>query len=77
MYLYACHDISLMPMLTSLKAFDNRWPPYCSDLTFELWQDKAGKHWVNLLYRDEVAVLDFLNVDIRFFLYYKPIIMEV
>jgi len=34
----------------ALGCYDNEWPPYASDVTFELYEDAAGKHWVKVRY---------------------------
>uniref|UniRef100_F7EFL7 Lysophosphatidic acid phosphatase type 6 n=1 Tax=Monodelphis domestica TaxID=13616 RepID=F7EFL7_MONDO len=56
LYLYATHDVTLMPLLITLGIFDHKWPPYAADLIIELYQHKKSKDWfVRLLYNDKVS----------------------
>eukprot|EP00055_Hartaetosiga_balthica_P005346 m.15541 g.15541 ORF g.15541 m.15541 type:complete len:461 (-) comp4489_c0_seq1:1167-2549(-) len=60
MYLYSCHDTTILPLLVFFNAFDKpEWPPYSSELIFELYQDQENeKEWyVRLLYRGSVYKL--------------------
>jgi acid phosphatase len=34
-----CHDTTIAALLTSLGAFDEKWPPYTSSVAFELFKD--------------------------------------
>lgn len=55
LYLYAAHDVTLMPLLIILGIFDHKWPPFAVDLTMELYQHRESKEWfVQLYYRGEV-----------------------
>ncbi|XP_007528735.2 lysophosphatidic acid phosphatase type 6 [Erinaceus europaeus] len=57
MYLYATHDVTLIPLLMSLGIFDNKWPPFAVDLTMELYQHQKSKEWfVQLYYHGEEQV---------------------
>uniref|UniRef100_A0AC11DJM8 Acid phosphatase 6, lysophosphatidic n=1 Tax=Ovis aries TaxID=9940 RepID=A0AC11DJM8_SHEEP len=52
LYLYAAHDVTLMPLLITLGIFDHKWPPFAVDLTVELYQHRESKEWfVQLYYR--------------------------
>ncbi|XP_040318424.1 lysophosphatidic acid phosphatase type 6 isoform X4 [Herpailurus yagouaroundi] len=54
LYLYAAHDVTLMPLLIILGIFDHKWPPFAVDLTMELYQHQESKEWfVQLYYRGE------------------------
>ncbi|XP_053070681.1 lysophosphatidic acid phosphatase type 6 isoform X4 [Acinonyx jubatus] len=54
LYLYAAHDVTLMPLLIILGIFDHKWPPFAVDLTMELYQHRESKEWfVQLYYRGE------------------------
>ncbi|XP_004647886.1 lysophosphatidic acid phosphatase type 6 [Octodon degus] len=54
LYLYAAHDVTLMPLLMALGTFDHKWPPFAADLTIELYQHKESKEWfVQLYYHGE------------------------
>ncbi|KAL2771915.1 lysophosphatidic acid phosphatase type 6 isoform 2, partial [Daubentonia madagascariensis] len=55
LYLYAAHDVTLMPLLITLGIFDHKWPPFAVDLTMELYQHQESKEWfVQLYYHGEV-----------------------
>ncbi|VFV20556.1 lysophosphatidic acid phosphatase [Lynx pardinus] len=57
LYLYAAHDVTLMPLLIILGIFDHKWPPFAVDLTMELYQHRESKEWfVQLYYRGEEQV---------------------
>lgn len=57
MYLYATHDVTLLPMLLALGIFDNKWPPFAVDLTMELYQHQESKEWfVRLSYNGKEQV---------------------
>ncbi|XP_008584870.1 PREDICTED: lysophosphatidic acid phosphatase type 6, partial [Galeopterus variegatus] len=57
LYLYAAHDVTLMPLLMTLGIFDHKWPPFAVDLTMELYQHQESKEWfVQLYYHGEVQV---------------------
>ncbi|NP_001072736.1 lysophosphatidic acid phosphatase type 6 [Xenopus tropicalis] len=54
LYLYAAHDVTLIPLLMALGIFNKKWPPYASDLTLELYQHRPSKEWfVRLNYNGE------------------------
>ena len=57
MYLYSCHDSTLMSLLLVLGCFDDKWPPYAADLAFELYEDEEEEHWVKIRYCGEVRSL--------------------
>lgn len=58
MYLYATHDVTLLPMLLALGIFDQKWPPFAVDLTMELYQHQESKEWfVQLSYNGKVRSL--------------------
>ncbi|XP_020754283.2 lysophosphatidic acid phosphatase type 6 isoform X1 [Odocoileus virginianus] len=50
LYLYAAHDVTLMPLLITLGIFDHKWPPFAVDLTMELYQHRESKEWFVQLY---------------------------
>ncbi|XP_006861753.1 PREDICTED: lysophosphatidic acid phosphatase type 6 [Chrysochloris asiatica] len=57
LYLYAAHDLTLMPLLIALGIFDHKWPPFAADLTMELYQHQESKEWfVRLYYHGEEQV---------------------
>ena len=51
-HMFSCHDTTIFPMLLAMGAFDGRWPPYASDLCFELYRDEksVNDHYVRVLY---------------------------
>jgi Histidine phosphatase superfamily (branch 2) len=55
MYLYSCHDSSLVPLLIAMGCYDNKWPPYTADITFELYEDAERQRWVNVSYCGKVC----------------------
>lgn len=60
LYLYAAHDVTLMPLLMVLGIFDHKWPPFAVDLTMELYQHRKSKEWfVQLYYHGEVRPLQW------------------
>ncbi|KAJ2725506.1 hypothetical protein GGI07_001262 [Coemansia sp. Benny D115] len=56
---YSGHDSTVMPMLAALKAsnHDMLWPPYASNLVFELWRKNDGNRVVRVLYNGRVLRL--------------------
>ncbi|MBZ3875398.1 Lysophosphatidic acid phosphatase type 6 [Sciurus carolinensis] len=57
LYLYATHDVTLIPLLMTLGIFDHKWPPFAVDLTMELYQHQESKEWfVQLYYNGEEQV---------------------
>ncbi|XP_066111280.1 lysophosphatidic acid phosphatase type 6 isoform X1 [Saccopteryx bilineata] len=50
LYLYAAHDVTLMPLLMALGIFDHKWPPFAVDVTIELYQHQESKEWFVQLY---------------------------
>ncbi|XP_015487796.1 lysophosphatidic acid phosphatase type 6 isoform X1 [Parus major] len=58
LFLYASHDSTLIPLLLALGTFDNKWPPYASDVILELYQHRRSKEWfVRVSYRGEEQVV--------------------
>ena len=60
MLLYAGHDTTIMPILTSLGYDMQNWPPYLSNVIFELWE-RDGQHLVRVLYNLEPITLPESN----------------
>ncbi|KAJ8900915.1 hypothetical protein NDN08_000214 [Rhodosorus marinus] len=53
--IYSGHDTTLIPMLLSLNAFDEKWPEYSANLVIELLRSRAtGEPLVRFLYNDQV-----------------------
>ncbi|XP_061185295.1 lysophosphatidic acid phosphatase type 6-like [Saccostrea echinata] len=58
LYLYSAHDSSLMALLLALKLDDKHWPPFASDLLFELYQcNNTKQYYVIVRYNGEAVVL--------------------
>ncbi|XP_038613661.1 lysophosphatidic acid phosphatase type 6 [Tachyglossus aculeatus] len=58
LYLYAAHDVTLVPLLMALGIFDRKWPPYAADLALELYQHQESREWfVRLSYLGEEQVV--------------------
>ncbi|XP_075053403.1 lysophosphatidic acid phosphatase type 6 isoform X2 [Mixophyes fleayi] len=58
LFLYATHDVTLIPLLIALGIFDQKWPPYAADLTFELYQHRPSNEWfARLNYNGKEQVL--------------------
>ncbi|KAK7202670.1 histidine phosphatase superfamily [Myxozyma melibiosi] len=70
--LYGSHDTTIASLLCALDAFDNKWPPFTSDLTFELFAKPSPSspssspssspknprdYYVRLSYNDEILHL--------------------
>lgn len=47
--LFACRS-TVMPLLASLGLDLTHWPPYLSNLVFELWELPSGEHAVKVMY---------------------------
>ncbi|KAJ1736236.1 hypothetical protein LPJ61_000020 [Coemansia biformis] len=57
--LYSGHDSTVWPLLAVLGA-DNRstiWPPYASNLIFELWKKQDGQRVVRVIFNGQVLKL--------------------
>ena len=39
LWLTACHDTTILPLLTAMGGFNEKWPPLCSYIAFELYRD--------------------------------------
>ncbi|XP_040278955.1 lysophosphatidic acid phosphatase type 6 [Bufo bufo] len=49
LFLYATHDVTLIPLLMAFGVFDQKWPPYAADITLELYQHRPSKEWFTRL----------------------------
>ncbi|XP_062595111.1 lysophosphatidic acid phosphatase type 6-like [Saccostrea cucullata] len=62
LFLYSAHDSSLMALLLALKLDDKHWPPFASDLLFELHQcNNSKEYYVIVRYNGEAVVLPKLK----------------
>ncbi|ELU12450.1 hypothetical protein CAPTEDRAFT_222428 [Capitella teleta] len=57
LYLYSCHDTTLIPVLVSLGCFDNKWPNYAADIVFEVYEDNEKKNWIKVVYEGKEQIL--------------------
>ncbi|XP_075449649.1 lysophosphatidic acid phosphatase type 6 [Ascaphus truei] len=58
LFLYAAHDVTIIPLLMALGIFDKKWPPYAADLTLELYQHQLSQEWfARLTYNGEEQVV--------------------
>ena len=54
-YLYTCHDSTIVPLLKSLGIFDGAWPPYCSSVEFDLFENQSVEKFVTVSYCGKVS----------------------
>jgi acid phosphatase len=50
--LFSGHDTTIAPLVSLLGNFDGFWPPYASNLVFEL-SEENGNHFVRVFYNDK------------------------
>ncbi|ORY98625.1 histidine phosphatase superfamily [Syncephalastrum racemosum] len=63
--IYSGHDTTVAPLLIILGGFNNRWPPFCSAILFELYKGKSKswnplkktEHYVRVRYNEKVLEL--------------------
>ena len=55
LHLFSGHDTTLVPLLKGIGAWNDVWPPYSSDLAFELYEDSSGDHLVKIVYNGQVV----------------------
>jgi len=56
MALYGTHDTTVAAILSTLGVFDNRWPCFTSNITFELFKGQQHGRLLSFLKRDEYFV---------------------
>ncbi|KAI8324834.1 phosphoglycerate mutase-like protein [Martensiomyces pterosporus] len=58
--LYSAHDTTVAPLLAVLKASNRNmlWPPYASNLAFELWKKNDGGHVIRVIYNGQTLKLE-------------------
>ncbi|CAN2388749.1 Belongs to the histidine acid phosphatase family, partial [Pristimantis euphronides] len=49
LFLYASHDVTLVPLLMAFGIFDQKWPPFAADITLELYQHQPSREWFTRL----------------------------
>ncbi|KAI7817799.1 histidine phosphatase superfamily [Gamsiella multidivaricata] len=52
---FSGHDTTLIPLLGMLGSTDMRWPPYASNLLFEVWSPPSKEYFVRVLYNGRVV----------------------
>ncbi|KAJ2741880.1 hypothetical protein GGI19_006895, partial [Coemansia pectinata] len=57
--LYSGHDSTVAPLLAVLQASNKNmlWPPYASNILFELWKKSDGSRVVRVIYNGQVLKL--------------------
>ena len=60
-FVYSVHDSSLAAILGILQTSDLVWPPYASNLIFELWDDPEVGPFVHILYNGETFPLSSIG----------------
>lgn len=64
MKLFSGHDTTLMPLLVALGYELKNWPPFMSNLIFELyWSPSDQKHYVKVLYNQEVVRVEGCDAE--------------
>jgi acid phosphatase len=61
MALYGTHDTTVAAILSTLDVFDNRWPCFTSNITFELFRAQTGGGFLSFLKRDQYFVRIWYN----------------
>mmetsp|Transcript_3686 Transcript_3686/g.14485 ORF Transcript_3686/g.14485 Transcript_3686/m.14485 type:complete len:437 (-) Transcript_3686:71-1381(-) len=42
LFLVSAHDTTVLPLLIALEIFDGLWPPFCSYISVELWENQRA-----------------------------------
>ena len=63
MFIYACHDSTLVGLLGTLDIFDFTWPPFGADIRLELYENRAGKQFIRVSYCGQVDLKGSLYVS--------------
>jgi hypothetical protein len=63
--LFVCTDDTLGGLLSAVQAAGWSWPPYASNMLWELWQDEAqhSSYFVRVLYNGMVLPLPFCSMS--------------
>lgn len=59
--LYSGHDVTLMPLQLAFNISDGVWPPYASQLIFEVYQMSDNSFSLRILYNGKVQKMPFCN----------------
>jgi len=65
--IYSGHDSTIAPLLGAFQCFDNRWPPFASNLIFEMLREKQSpeKYFVRLIYNDRILAIPQCSAQAR------------
>jgi len=70
-YVLSCHDNTVAPLLGALGVIPMEWPPYASNLIFELWKDNEssmdsvnfGDYVVRVIYNGKVIKTNWCDFN--------------
>jgi len=62
-FIFSGHDSTIVPILCSLGIYKDVWPPYASNVVFEIATDKFNpkKIYIRTIYNDRIEKLPFIN----------------
>ena len=54
--MYACHDSSIVLLLSMFNCFNHHWPPYSANIRLELYEAPGcpDRYWMKILYCNKV-----------------------
>ncbi|KAK2180681.1 hypothetical protein NP493_432g03004 [Ridgeia piscesae] len=63
--MYACHDSSIVLLLSMFNCFNHHWPPYSANIRLELYEAPGcpDRYWMKILYCNKAVVVRGLNSD--------------
>merc|ERR1712196_57552 len=63
--IFSGHDSTIVPILCSLGIYENIWPPYASNIVFEIatYKRNRNKYYIRTIYNDRIKKLPFINND--------------
>ena len=56
MYIYSCHDSTLVGLLGTLDVYDFKWPPFGSYVILETYENKEQQKYVRVSYNGKVGI---------------------
>jgi acid phosphatase len=74
MALYGTHDTTIAALLATFGVFDNRWPCFTSNVTFELFKAQQGgllsflgrsQYFVRMRYNQKVVSLPGMSLQVQ------------
>jgi hypothetical protein len=78
-FLYSAHDTTILNLLGALDAENKSWPPYASNMIFEVWQ-QADEVFLRIIYNGDIVKVkknwcDFRRCSMnRFIDFFRPIL---